>query len=1017
MKNFYLNIYRAVISLFLIVIFSSAASSRNMEESLGKGPSQEGNFFQSLKTEKEAAYTVLKTFSLPSLEAEVFELEHKRSGAKLVLVKNSDPSRTFMVSFRTPPYDNTGLPHIFEHAVLQGSRLFPSKRTFSKIWTSTLASFVNAMTGPVSTFYPFVTKDSKDFRNLLLVYMDAVFFPKAIEDPRIIKREGWRYTVNPETGEMVVNGIVFNEMKGMFSKPDKYLSFHLSRSVLPQTPYSYESGGLPEEIPKLKFEQIVEAHKKNYHPQNSLIYLYGDLDYEKTLTTIDSMFLSHFEKSPDFTPEEITLQTDFNYPSLIVERTYPGSRLPNRETVVKSYVLGPLTSAQANISFVLMNAFATSNSSPLRLRILNEGLATSFSVSVGDNGQNNMMSFIFKGTDSSKLEKIDRVINEELDKVITEGVDKEFLEATLNTYEFYEKNSSQNGSHRGFNVAFSVVDNWIYPIESLEASLDFIDQFERLRKDLQDEDLIKSFFRKYIKENSHFRWLVIKPDPELFHKIEANMKSQVEEALKIKPLNEYAKEDQTYREWVESIEPPEVTDKTPLLDLSDITVDEKPLSFRRFKVSSTEILEYPQATGGISYVQLFFDLRGVEAKNLKNLTLMNQLLEKTDTTNYSFQDLLKKIKANVGQLSFKVSTFNSVKDPEKFRPTLIVNLSFLDKNRDKSFSLLKEVLTETQFSPVSHVDRLLKAFQGSMAESVASRGMDFVTMAAAKPFYPNPVQGVFHSQISGVPFEKYMSTDIDPNILVSQLKLMLKNIFHRDRLYLATVTGDSTELKGLGFEVEKLKNSIFLGDSPDKNWNLPDQENYDGYAIPGGVQYISQVAPIKGLGLEYKGSLAVYSQYLGSEYMIPYFRERGGAYGAYAYFSRKGFFVMSSYRDPNLKKSLDLFSNVTNFMESQEIDQRNLRSAQLGALKSYYKDRGVEDETDLMTSLYLRNLNWGDYLKFKREILSTTPEDFKKITQALALALKNAKTSVAGDLKKMKEEAPFLENIFLFESK
>ena len=476
MKSSYLNTYQAVTSLFLIVIFSFAVSSCGLGESSGKGPSQKegSNFVQSLKTEKVAAYRVLKTFPLPSLEAEVFELEHKKSGAKLVFVKNSDPSRTFMVSFRTPPYDDTGLAHIFEHAVLEGSRLFPSKGNFYKVSRSTLASFVNAMTGPVSTYYPFITKDSKDFQNLLLVYMDAVFFPKAIEEPRIIKKEGWRYTVDPETKEMGINGIVLNEMKGMFASPDTHLSFHLNRSVLPQTPYSYHFGGLPEQIATLKFEQIVEAHKKNYHPQNSLIYLYGDLDYEKTLTTIDSMFLSHFEKSPDFTPEEITLQTDFNYPSLVVERTYPGANLPNKETVVKSYVLGPLTSAQSNMASVLMNAFATSDLSPLRLRVLKEGLATSFSVSVGVNGQNNMMSFIFADTDSSKLKRMDQVINEELDKVIAEGVDKEFLEATLNTYEFHEKNSSKNGSHRGFNVSFAVVDNWLHPIESLEESLDFM---------------------------------------------------------------------------------------------------------------------------------------------------------------------------------------------------------------------------------------------------------------------------------------------------------------------------------------------------------------------------------------------------------------------------------------------------------------------------------------------------------------------------------------------------------------
>ena len=601
-------------------------------------------------------------------------------------------------------------------------------------------------------------------------------------------------------------------------------------------------------------------------------------------------------------------------------------------------------------------------------------------------------------------------MNEELDKVIDQGLDQEFLNSILNKYEFSYKDKYSNGSHRGFGLGRAVVENWLYPDLPLEEDLDIVGQFKQLRGLLKDKNFTKDFFKKYFKENTRFRWLVVKPDPLFSQKFNAGLKKQVEEALRLKSLNEYEKEDKAYRQWVKAEEPTEITNKTPLLKLSDITVNEKPISFNKFKMDSTEVIEYPQETSGISYIKLFFDLKGVGEDNLKNLKLLTRLLKKTDTTNYPFQSLSTQIDTYTGGIDFGVSTFQSVKNLKEFKPTLVVSSRFLDENRDKSLALLKELLTESQFSPIQRVDSLVKKFKVEMANSVSSRAPGLARGAAQKSFFPE--LGAFNDEIGGGSFEEYiLKSKIDPNLLSSNLKKILKSVFNQNRLYLTTITADQKELKNLRTEFEKLKNSLFSKSSQDHKWSFSNQKSYDGYAIVGEVQYVAQTTSFRDQGLKYSGSMSVYSQYLDAQFMIPRLREQSGAYGAWSRFNWNGLFNMSTYRDPNLKQSFDIFSQSVDFMKNQNLDEEKLRPAILGALKPYYKDKSVSARTSLMTDLYLSDRSWDDYMKIKKEILSTTPKSFKNINEALNQALKKSKRAVSGNSDKLKKEAPFLRKV------
>jgi presequence protease len=954
-------------------------------------------------------YKTIKTSHVDSISSDVVELVHNKSGASIVLIKNKDQATSFMAGFRTPPYDDTGLFHIFEHAVLEGSRLYPSKSNFFHLANSSVASFINAMTGSIYTLYPFVTRSSLDFDNLMSVYMDAVFFPKVVSDPRIIRREGWRFETDEKLKKMTINGIVLSEMKGAFSSPYRSLWFQLSRSLLPDTPYSYSSGGLPDKIATLTFEQIVEAHKKYYHPQNSIIFLYGDLDYKKQLAKIDTDYLSHFEKQKDYIRPEIQLQKNITYPTKIVESTYPGEKGDNKDFLAKGYIIGQgLTKDEENALSILTQAFAGNDTAPLKLRILKENLAKSVFF-MGLEGKDNGASFVFEGSIADNKEKIEKVLEEELEKVSKEGLDPELLTSILNKYEFSFKEKNSNGSHRGMQLGSIVLDQWINQDEPLTEALDFVSQFKRVRVLLDDKNFVKTFFKTHFLENNRNRWVILKPDPDFSKKFNSGLDLLIEKALKDKPLSEYSKEFNEYQEWVSMKESPEILATTPTLKLKDIIPDEPAIEVKTDKIDNTTLLKYPQDTNGITYINLYFDLQGVDKENLKNLELFSDFISTTDTSNYPFIKLSKEIDTYIGNINFSVNAFQSVKNPQNFKPTMAVGLRFLNENTDKTFELTQELLTQSLFSPLDRLQNLIEETVSSMQSGISGRAPGLSSNAASKHFYPQ--LGGFVDETSGASFESYiLKSKLKPETIQLNLQKLLKDIFNQNRLYLTTVASSKNDIDPMVEKIKDLKSKLNSEKTENQVWNFENQPNYDGFIIPGEVQYVTQASSFADQDIKYNGAMVVYSQFLNSQFMTPRLREQAGAYGAWASFSPSGIFKMSTYKDPNLKVSLNIFSEAINYMKSEKLNQDDLLPAILGSLKSYYKDTSLPEKSAMMTGLYLSEQTWDDYMKIKKEILNTTVDDFGKITKEIDLAFKKSYITVSGSAEKIKSEAPFLKN-------
>lgn len=955
-------------------------------------------------------YKTVKTETVEPLSSELVQMVHEKSGASIVLVKNKDQALSFMVGFKTPPYDDTGLFHIFEHAVLEGSRHYPSKSNFFHLANSSVASFINAMTSSVNTFYPFVTRSPQDFDNLLPVYMDAVFFPNVLTDPRIIKREGWRYEVNPDTKKMSINGIVLSEMKGAFSSPYRSLWYQTSKALLPNTPYAFSSGGLPEKVATLTFEQIVEAHKKYYHPQNSVIYLYGDMDFRKALKTIDQDFLSHFTKDENFHSPEIPVQTTFNYETPVVASTYPGDKGEHKDFVTHGYVLGKdLTTVEKNALNVLIDAFINNDASPLKQRIQKEGLAKSaFSMEVG--GLDNGMVFVFEGSNQKDLDKVKTVLNEEIEKIVKDGIDPELLHSILNKYEFSFKEKNSNGSHRGLQIAFMTLNNWTFKDQPLKESLDFVTQFKELRKVLENQDYVKSFFKKYFLENNRMRSVVLTPDPDFSHKFNAGLDRQIEQALKEKPIDEYLSEHKKYEEWVAAKEPEEILAKTPTLKLTDIIPDEAPITQNTMTLGDTPLLQYPMDTNGIAYLSLHFDISGVPQDQLKNLNFLQSFVGKVDTQKTPFKDLIKKVDTTIGGFNLSFSTNQSVANPEKFKPQLNVYFSFLMENQKEAFELVSEMLTSTEFTPVDRLDQLIKEMKTGLSSNISSRAPSLSASAATKKFYPQ--LSSLNDEIGGSQFEKYMQSEILAQTLANQLKTNLGTIFNSKRLQLMTVTASLSDLPNLQESLTRLQNQLPQTATDSQTWDFSKQAHFDSFIIPGEVQYVSEATSFRE-NMKYDGSMLVYARYLNNNYMTPKLREQAGAYGGGASFSRNGIFTMTTYRDPNLKKSFEIFSQAISFMKNEKLNKEKLLPAILGSLKPYYSDTSLAGKSGFMTSLYLTEQTWQDYLDLKKQILATDEKSIETINQALEKSLQQSQKAVAGNAQKIKNEGKFLKKTLI----
>ena len=559
------------------------------------------------------AYEVLQTEDLSDLKSKGTLLKHKKSGARVLLMENDDENKVFTIGFRTPPSDSTGVPHIMEHSVLCGSKEFPVKDPFVELVKGSLNTFLNAMTYPDKTVYPVASCNDKDFQNLMHVYMDAVFYPNIYQNDKTFRQEGWSYKLDNPDGELTISGVVYNEMKGAFSSPEGVLDRVVLNSLFPDNTYSVESGGDPEVIPELTYERFLDFHRKYYHPSNSYIYLYGDMNMEEKLRWLDEKYLSDFENEP--VDSEIHLQKPFTEMKEVVQEYSIASEESEEDNTYLSYnkVIGTTLDEKLYLAFEILDyALLSAPGAPLKKALLDAGVGKDISGSYDNGVYQPIFSVISKNANVEQKEEFVRVIEDTLKDIVKNGINKKALRAGINYHEFRFREADFGNYPRGLMYGLQLFDSWLYDETKPFIHMQAIPTFEFLKEQVET-GYFEELIQKYLLDNTHGSIVIIKPergrtarmDKELADKLQA-----YKDSLSKEEIDALVKATKELEEYQEEESAPEDLAKIPVLGREDISREIAPIYNKELETSGVKLVHHEVETNGIGYTALLFDLSG-----------------------------------------------------------------------------------------------------------------------------------------------------------------------------------------------------------------------------------------------------------------------------------------------------------------------------------------------------------------------------------------------------------------------
>ena len=584
-------------------------------------------------------YELVEKKTLEGIKSEGYLLRHKKSGARVVLIENDDENKVFAIGFRTPPEDSTGLPHILEHSVLCGSRNFPAKDPFVELVKGSLNTFLNAMTYPDKTVYPIASCNDKDFQNLMHVYMDAVLYPNIYRDDKTFRQEGWSYELDDKDGELKYNGVVYNEMKGAFSSPEGVLDRMILNSLFPDTSYSNESGGDPEEIPSLTYEQFLAFHKKYYHPSNSYIYLYGNMNMEEKLNWLDEMYLKDFDKME--IDSKIRFQKPFDKP-VEWKREYSISNAESEEAnTYLSYnkVIGTSLDRELYLAFSILDyALLSAPGAPLKKELMDAGIGRDIMGSLDNGIYQPIFSVVAKNAEETQKEQFVKVIEDTLKDIAEKGIDSKALTAGINYHEFRYREADFGNYPKGLMYGLQMFDSWLYDDTKPFIHIDALDTFTFLKQQI-GTGYYEGLIRKYLLDNTHGSVVMICPKKGLTAKKDKELSEKLQDyknSLSEEQVEKLIKNTKELREYQEEPTPEDVLEKIPVLKVSDISEEIAPVYNEELKAGKVPFIYHEIETNGIGYLDVLFDLRTLTEEEIPYAGLLQAVLGIIDTKHYGY---------------------------------------------------------------------------------------------------------------------------------------------------------------------------------------------------------------------------------------------------------------------------------------------------------------------------------------------------------------------------------------------
>ena len=962
-----------------------------------------------------AEYEILDEHRVEDVQSDGFILRHKKSGARIAILSNNDDNKVFYIGFRTPPEDETGVPHIIEHTTLCGSKKFPVKDPFIELAKGSLNTFLNAMTYPDKTVYPVASCNDQDFKNLMDVYLDAVFNPNITKYEEIFKQEGWHYELTGKDDELKINGVVYNEMKGAYSSPDEVLSSQIYRSLFPDNTYSKDSGGNPEYIPKLTYEAYLDFYHKYYHPSNSYIYLYGDMDVVERLEWLDKEYLSLYDYKK--VNSEINKQPAFDEIKN-VEAQYSITMDDSQEN--KTYlsynrVVGDTLDEMLYQAFdVLDYALVSSPGAPVKQALIDAGIGDDVYGSYDAGILQPVFSFVAKNANASQADEFESIIENTLKEVVKTGINKEALLAGINSSEFKFREADFGQFPKGLLFGLNCLDSWLFDDMKPFIHLECLGTFAKLRKAV-DTDYFEKLIQEYLLDNTHGSSVTVKPKRGLGNEREEALAKELfdyKASLSDEEIKKLIEDTEHLKKYQEEPSSDEDLRKLPMLTRADMKKNAMPFSNIEDELLDVKVVRHDIESNGIDYISFLFDAGDFAQSELGYLGFFTNALGLVSTEKYSYTDLANATNIYTGGISTGTASHPDIKDRNNFVFKFEVKLKVLEKNLDKALELMEQMLLSSDFTDTKRLGELVAQIKARLQANLSSSGHLVAAMRSMSSFsryalYQDELKGVaFYRSICRI--EKELSES--PKSVSDKLAAIAKKLFARNRM-LISFTGNNEAYGNAKPSLEKVITGFnkmsAVGNQAEVHFNTAKEAFIDASQI----QYVAKTGDFICEGYEYTGALRLLRIILSYDYLWINVRVKGGAYGCMNTFLRSGESYFVSYRDPNLSDTLDVYDRIPEYIKSFSPDERDMTKYIIGTFSALDTPMNPEAKGSRSLSAYLEGITYEQIQKERNEILNAQPEDIRRLADLVKAVLKKDSICVIGNENMIKESAGLFENV------
>ncbi|MBQ6541409.1 MAG: insulinase family protein [Lachnospiraceae bacterium] len=961
------------------------------------------------------SYELICKAELPEIGAVAYQLHHRKTQAKFLLLETEDDNKVFSVTFKTTPENSEGTPHILEHSVLCGSELFPVKDPFMELAKGSLNTFLNAFTYPDRTSYPVASQNEADFRNLMAVYMDAVFRPNIYKTDKILRQEGWHYEMEDTESPLKLNGVVYNEMRGAYSDPMSVLDTVAMERLYPGTTYAYDSGGDPKDIPGLTQEKFLAFHRRFYHPSNGWFYLYGNMDFEERLNWLDEAYLSRYEAIDPKTDVPLAPHS-----GEVLRAVCPYS-VPEGDSEAKCYFqkairVGGLFDPVESLAYQIL-AFALLNApgAPVRQALLDEGICANVSGYHASWFREPNFSIVAQDAEKDAFERFDEVLTRALSEQAEHGINKRALLAGITNIEFTMREADYGSFPRGLAYWNILSDAWLHDENEALGLLHFDPLFVKLRELVQG-DYFEKLLRDKILNNTDAVLIALEPEEGLTEKEDRALAKKLADykaSLSEEEIRKIVRETAELRAYQETPSTPEELESVPLLDLSEIDPEPRAVHNEEREIAGVRTIYHEAVTSGIGYLDAFFSLEGLRGEDLVVAGLLKNLYTQMSTEHFNYNDLTNEIGLFTGGIGASTNLLTKL-DSEEILEHFVLSARYLGKDTRDAVRLLTEVFGHTRFEDTVRIREILSEIRVNMKDTLENSGHDTAMQRALS--YTSPV-ACENERLSGLEFYRYVDRllknfDAEKDALVRKLYAVEREILKKGNLTLS-FTGGQEEWEAIREALPAYLETLQDGASERAPRTFQKALLNEGFKTASLVQYVAWGGNIHDAGFRKfpEGVMNVFRQIMGTEYLWINLRVKGGAYGCMVRFDTDGRLVFCSFRDPHLKESLDIYKGVPEYLKTLEISDRDLRKYIIGTFGMVDSPLlpARQGRADML--LWLAGATVERRRENRRQMRECTVEDLRALSPLIEGALTTGGICVVGSEQKIRENAELFGSI------